>query len=120
LSERIFDTRVTKKGQVLIPKPLRDRFGIREDSRVRLVATEEGVLIRPALLKPWSGLRGVLRDTLTIDELERLLEEAKRLKVDRYPSLDEVSQTRPRLATSAGKTVRKMRDERSRRLLGHE
>jgi len=42
------------------------------------------------------------------------------VKVDKYPSLDEVSRSRPRLATSAGKTVRKMRDERSRRLLGHQ
>jgi len=42
------------------------------------------------------------------------------LKVDRYPSLDEVTRSRPKLPTSAGKTVRKMRDERPKRLLGHE
>ena len=120
MTERIYDTRVTKKGQILIPKPLRDRFRIRENSRVRLVAAEEGVLIRPTLQKPRSGLRGVLRDALTIEALDRLLEEAKDLQVNRYPSLDEVSRSRPRLATSAGKTVRKMREERSRRLLGHE
>jgi len=106
LSEGVFDTRVTKKGQIVIPKPLRDRFRIRENSRVRLVATEEGVLIRPALQKPWSGLRGVLRGAVSIEELDRLL--------------DEVSRRRPRLATSAGKTVRKMRDERSRRLPGYK
>jgi len=54
--------------------------------------------------------------------LETIMALAARLnlKIDRYPSLDEVSRSRPRIATSAGKTVRKMRDERSRRLLGHE
>jgi len=106
LSERVFDTWVTKKGQIVIPKPLRDRFRIRENSRVRLVATEEGVLIRPALQEPSSGLRGVLRGALSIEELDRLL--------------DEVSRRRQKLAMSAGKTVRKMRDERSKRLLGYK
>lgn len=76
-TQRIFETKVAKKGQIVIPKPLRDRFRIRENSHVRLVATEEGVLIRPALQKPWLGLRGVLRGALTIEELDRLLEEAK-------------------------------------------
>jgi len=54
--------------------------------------------------------------------LETIMALAARLnlKVDKYPSLDEVSRSRPRLATSAGKTVRKMRDERSRHLLGHK
>ena len=78
MSRRIFDGRVAKKGQIVIPKPLRERFRIRENSHVMLVATEEGVLIRPTLQKPWSGLRGLIRGTLTIKELDRLLEEAKR------------------------------------------
>lgn len=82
MSEIVFDAWVTKKGQIVIPKPLRDRFRIRENSRVRLVATEEGVLIRPALQKPWSGLRGFLRGALTIEELDRLVEEAKEILLE--------------------------------------
>lgn len=77
MTHRIFETKVAKKGQIVIPKPLRDRFRIRENSCVRLVATEEGVLIRPALQKPWTGLRGLLRGTLTVKELDGLLEEAE-------------------------------------------
>jgi len=42
------------------------------------------------------------------------------VKIDRYPSLDEVSRNRPRVAASAGKIVREMRDERAQRLLRHE
>ena len=78
MSQRTYDARVAKKGQIVIPKPLRERFRIKEKSRVTVVATEEGVLIRPAVQKPWSGLRGLMKGTLTIDELDRLLEEAKR------------------------------------------
>jgi len=78
LNRRIFDVKVAKKGQIVIPKSLRERFRIKEDSRVILVATEEGVMIRPALQRPWSGLRGLLKGALTVEELDRLLEEAKR------------------------------------------
>lgn len=78
LSQRIFDAKVAKKGQIVIPKALRERFRIKESSRVTLVPTEEGVLIRPAVRKPWTGLRGLIKGALTIEELDRLLEEAKR------------------------------------------
>ena len=78
MSRRIFDVKVAKKGQIVIPKPLREKFRIREDSRVTLVATEEGVVIRPALQRPWSGLRGFLRNALTVEELDRLLTAAGR------------------------------------------
>jgi len=78
LSRRIFDVKVAKKGQVVIPKPLREKFRIREDSRVTLVATEEGIVIRPTIQKPWLGLRGLLKGALTVEELDLLLEEAKR------------------------------------------
>ena len=37
-----------------------------------------------------------------------------------YPSLREVEENRPRLATSAGREVREMRDERDARLSGHK
>lgn len=78
MSQRIFDAKVAKKGQIVIPKPLRERFKIKEESRVALIATEEGILIRPALRKPWSGLRGLIKGSLTVEQLDRLLEEAKR------------------------------------------
>lgn len=42
------------------------------------------------------------------------------LKINRYPSVSEVSRKRPRVAASSGKVVRKMRDERAQRLLGHQ
>ena len=78
MSNKIFDAKVAKKGQIVIPKPLREKLRIKEDSRVTLVATEEGVLIRPRFQRPWSGLRGLIKGTLTIEELDHLLEEAKR------------------------------------------
>ena len=42
------------------------------------------------------------------------------LAIDRYPSLDEIIQKRPRVDVSAGTTVREMRDGRGQRVLGHK
>lgn len=42
------------------------------------------------------------------------------IRIDPYPSLDEISRNRPQVASSAGKVVREMRDERTERLLGHQ
>jgi AbrB family looped-hinge helix DNA binding protein len=38
--------KVTERGQITIPKAIRDRFGFQPDIEVELVATEHGILIR--------------------------------------------------------------------------
>ena len=45
-------SKVGKRGAVVIPAPLRRRFGIEEGTLVVAEATEEGVLIRPAIAVP--------------------------------------------------------------------
>ncbi len=45
-------SRVGKRGTVVIPAELRRRFGIEEGTLVVAEATEEGILIRPAVAVP--------------------------------------------------------------------
>jgi AbrB family looped-hinge helix DNA binding protein len=45
-------SKVGKRGAVVIPAPLRRRFGIEEGTLVVAEATEEGILIRPAVAVP--------------------------------------------------------------------
>lgn len=45
-------SKVGKRGAVVIPVALRRRFGIEEGTLVVAEATEEGVLIRPAVAVP--------------------------------------------------------------------
>lgn len=40
------DLRVGKKGQILVPKVLRTKYGIEEGGRVIVEATDEGILVR--------------------------------------------------------------------------
>lgn len=54
------------------------------------------------------------------EELIRAFMEAMGIGSGGFPSLREVEDGRPRLDTSAGETVRAMRDERNARVSGHE
>ena len=38
--------RISQRGQITIPKKLRDRFGMHHNVEVEVVATEDGLLIR--------------------------------------------------------------------------
>jgi len=69
---------VTSKGQVTIPKELRDRFGIEPGAQVDFVATDEGIRLRKVVdrQKAVKAL-GCLKVELTGQSVERLLEELR-------------------------------------------
>jgi AbrB family looped-hinge helix DNA binding protein len=43
---------IDKAGRVILPKPLRDRLGLRGGSALEMEETAEGVLLKPAGHKP--------------------------------------------------------------------
>jgi antitoxin PrlF len=52
-------SRVTTKGQVTIPKPIRDALGIGPNDRVAFIREGERVLLQP--LRTLKALRGVVK-----------------------------------------------------------
>ena len=58
-------TRITRKGQVTIPKSLRDEFGLEEGDKVFWENTGDGIRIRKATR---SAGRGMLVDETVPDE----------------------------------------------------
>ncbi|CCQ36723.1 AbrB/VapB family protein [Natronomonas moolapensis 8.8.11] len=52
-------TRITRKGQVTIPKELREEFGLQEGDEIRWEKTEDGIRVRKATR---SSGRGMLVD----------------------------------------------------------
>ena len=68
---------VTSKGQVTIPKPVRDLLGIEAGTKVEFRANEAGeiVLMRAETTGPsrFAKLRGTLRSDLTTDEIMAML-----------------------------------------------
>lgn len=76
--KRIFEAKISSKGQMVIPKPLRERYNLRRGSRVKIIATGEGMLIKSSLEGPWVGLRGMMRGVWGGTDLDKLIEEAKK------------------------------------------
>lgn len=69
--------RITRKGQVTIPKHIRDAVGLHPDSEARFELVEGGALIRPApaqgpkeRIDEW--LRNAPRPALSGDQLTEL------------------------------------------------
>ena len=38
--------KISDRGQITIPKPLRDRFGLHKNVEIEMISTKEGVLIQ--------------------------------------------------------------------------
>jgi AbrB family looped-hinge helix DNA binding protein len=72
----------------VIPVELRRRFGIEEGSLVIAEATEDGVLIRPAIAVPVETYTAerraefLLSNTVDRDDYERAREEVRRMGLD--------------------------------------
>ena len=54
--------RISERGQITIPKHLRDRFGITHNVEIEITPTEQGLLIqkRTAALHPVDRVAGIL------------------------------------------------------------
>ena len=54
--------RISERGQITIPKPLRDRFGMHQNVEIEITPTENGLLIqkRASALHPVDRVVGIL------------------------------------------------------------
>ena len=67
--------RVSERGQITIPKPLRDRFGMNPNVEVEITPTEQGLLIqkRTSARHPVERVYAVLgRGGSTDDYIEKI------------------------------------------------
>ena len=76
--KKVFEVKITSKGQMVIPKPLRGKYNLRKGSKIKMIATRDGLLIKPRFEGPWIGLRGMMRKDWKNKDLDRLIEEAKK------------------------------------------
>ena len=62
--------RISERGQITIPKRLRDRFGMNKDVEVEITPTEHGLLIqkRAAAQHPVERVSGILDGVGDVDE----------------------------------------------------
>ena len=54
-------SKVTSKGQIVIPKKIREKYGIRPSTSIHWVEKEEGILMIPDSEDPIAAARGMLK-----------------------------------------------------------
>jgi AbrB family looped-hinge helix DNA binding protein len=76
ITERRLMPKVTSKGQVTIPKPLRDQLGLKPESSVEFELAGDGrvslVASRPPPKSKFARLRASARSRMTTDEIMAL------------------------------------------------
>ncbi len=71
------ETYATTKGQIVIPAPLRRKYGIIKGTKIIVVDNEDEIILRPMTRERISKLRGSLKGTGT---LQMLLDEHRKDK----------------------------------------
>lgn len=72
---------LTSKGQLLIPRRLRKKYGIEAGIKVIFEETEGGVVIRPVNEQYFKAFRGILSSTGKLkEEIKALKAEEKKLE----------------------------------------
>jgi AbrB family looped-hinge helix DNA binding protein len=72
---------LTSKGQLLIPKRLRKKYGIEAGVKVIFEETESGVIIRPINEQYFKAFRGILSSTGKLkEEMKAVKSEEKKLE----------------------------------------
>jgi AbrB family looped-hinge helix DNA binding protein len=66
---------VTKKGQTTIPVRLRKKYKIEEGTRLQVVDTEEGILLKPK--KSIWDMIGEFAEYATVEELNKQLDKLR-------------------------------------------
>ena len=76
---------VSPKGQVLIPKAIREKYGVKPGSNVYIIEEPDSILIKPAPEDPIASACGFLKGdfSLTDDLIEEHRKELKNERHDR-------------------------------------
>lgn len=74
---------ITEKGQVVIPKELREKYGIGTDGEVIVTEIAGHIAVLPAPKDPIMALKGSVKLTQPVADIVRELREAERKRDER-------------------------------------
>lgn len=76
---------LTSKGQLLIPKRLRTKYGIKSGGKVIFEETEKGVLITPMNEQYFKSFAGILKQGNLATDIKKMKEEEQGLEEKKLP-----------------------------------
>ena len=71
---------LTTKGQLLIPKRIRNKYGIKSGVKVVFEETDKGVLITPMNEQYFQSFAGILKSGNLKEDMRKMKEEEKELE----------------------------------------
>jgi AbrB family looped-hinge helix DNA binding protein len=75
---------LTSKGQLLIPKRIRNKYGIKSGVKVAFIETSDGVVIKPMDAAYFESFAGMFKDSLpSKEEYLKWKQEDKKLEEDK-------------------------------------
>ena len=75
---------LTTKGQLLIPKRIRNKYGIKSGVKVAFLETPQGVIIKPMDVAYFENFAGLYKDSLpSSEEYLKLKKEEIKLEEDK-------------------------------------
>ncbi len=75
--------RVSPKGQILIPKRIREKYGVKPGSNVQMLEVPESIVIKKAPEDPISAACGVLEGSFSLTD-DLIKEHRRELENDRH------------------------------------
>ena len=79
---------LTTKGQLLIPKRIRNKYGIKSGIKVIFEETDKGVVIRPMNEEYFNSFRGIIKSTGNFKEfMKEMKNEEKELEERKFSLL---------------------------------
>lgn len=69
--------KVTSKGQITIPKELREQFHILEGETAVMIPLPEGIMIKHEL-NPMRKLRGIMRHEIDLEKASQFIQKMRR------------------------------------------
>ena len=75
--------RISPKGQILIPKKIREKYGVKPGSTVQILEETDGIVIKPAPEDPIAAACGFLEGDFSLTE--DLIEEHRKESDDQRP-----------------------------------
>ena len=76
---------LTTKGQLLIPKRIRNKYGIKSGVKVIFEETENGVIIRPMNEDYFNSFRGIIKSAGNLkQEMKEMKEQEKALEERKF------------------------------------
>jgi len=80
-------SKVTTKGQIVIPKRIREKYGIYPSTSIRWIEKKEGILMVPDSEDPIIAARGMLKGSGVMKAYLREKEKEKKLEDEKFARL---------------------------------